>query len=540
MATGPVALGSGKLYPLHATTRRLTQEIALSRPAISQDGKYVALVHPSQFLQVLRLGDDESLKILYAGSLPKIPASFLTRLVVLRWSPTSGDKNNDDAPWLLLSDGLRLVIVNVEALASNALNASTSTSPSSIVADYQLGDQFGRLAYADFFLGKDHVVVLFEVSGSASILSTYDARRDDIANVKSSSARSFSPTKDGRSLFVLQRSKGQDQMTVLGTKDGHVVVLSSFSLYTSDTQGVLPSPNGDPVVAVWDTAAHGTAIHFFSYMGHPLKQLNITSFGPSSGFEGLGPSNIEWKFDHENPQATVIAVADNNKQVLVRRQHNRNMSTDDLGILRHPHTIDGSKAIVWQQTEGGDFSLQKGAFDAVLDPGAGGEISLLDLNADQSFVVTTPLDNSKSVWLWQPEHPDPHTVIVLRDPVRQLLWHPRNPDILVIITLSKTPGIVVWYSESRPPASCGIPLADISSSKFEGAWLEPDAHGRHPFTLTSTRAIDFGLLRDQAGDISFTSLLRAESFGMDMNGGSSSISTPSKPARKVVDASGMW
>jgi hypothetical protein len=523
-------VGAGKWSSNIAEAHTNCQRQALSRPAVSQNGRYVALVSPAQALQIIQLGDEGASMLLYRAALPSISPTFLNQLLVLRWSPTTLGDNR--IPRLLLSDGSRLVVINPEILI-----ASDTDTRRSIVADYQLGDQFGRLAYSDFFLSQEHVVVVFE-AGGASILSTASAQRDDITNIKFPSSRSFVRSPGLRSLLVLQRNKGQDQATLLGMQDCEIVVQSSFSLPTSDTQGALFSPNQDPVITVWEGSAYGMAVFFFSSMGHPLKQLNVMPFGLSSGLTGLGVSNISWA---STTSSTVLAVADNNKQMLIRRQDNRSMSVEDLGILSHPATIDGSKSIVWQETEEGDFSLQKRAFDAVINAQAGGGLAFLEQNADQTFMATTSLDNPRSIWLWQPDHPDPHTVIALREHIRQLLWHPRDANVLVITTHSKNPHLFVWHQESKPPCKCSIPLANTSSSKFEGAWLESDVAGRHPFIMTSTRAVDVGYLGlGQSDGVEFSSLLRDDTFGFDLAGDITSMSTPSKPSKKVFDAGGAW
>lgn len=436
-----------------------------------------------------------------------------------------------------MSDGARMVVVNPATLLVDDLISSNSAS--CIAADYQLGDQFGRLLYADFALGKDHVIMLFEVGSGASILSLLRAQRDDLVNVKFSSSRSVVRSPNGRSLLVLQRSKGHDQATLIGVSDSNVLVQSCFELPTSDAQGAMFSPNQDPVFAVWDSAAYGTAVYFFSSMGHPLKQLDVASFGISSGIEGLGLSVLRWATKIED---TVLAVADGNKQVLIRHQHNRTMSTRDLSILHHPSTIDGSKSIVWQQVEGEEFSLQKAALDAVMNHDAGGNISILELNADQTFVATVPADHPNSVWLWQPEHPDPHSVIVFREPVRQLLWHPQRANVLVITTLNKAPRVFAWYLETKPPAACDVPLPNSESSRFEVAWLGSESEGRHTFVMTSARGFNVGHLSEQTGKVQFQSLLRDNTFGLDPNDDMTDLSTPSKPGRRRLDASdgGAW
>lgn len=437
----------------------------------------------------------------------------------------------------MMSDGTRLVVVNPTTLL--VPDTSSTNNVSCVVADYQLGDQFGKLTYADFALGKDHAIVLFEEGNSACILSLARAQRDDLVNVKFSSSRSIVRSPSGHSLLVIQRVKGHDQVALLGTNDGNVVVQSSFDVATSDAQGAMFAPNQDPVFAVWDSAAYGTAVYFYSAMGHPLKQLDISGFSSSSAIEGLGLSTLRWA---KNGEDTVLAAADGNKQVLFRHQHNRTMNAHNSGILHHPPTIDGSKSIVWQQMEDNEFSLQKGALDAVLVPDAGGNTSILELNSDQTFVATVPVDHPNSVWLWQPEHPDPHSVIIFREPVRQLLWHPRHAHVLVMTTVNKAPRVFAWYLETKPPAVCDVLLPNTASSKFEVAWLGVDSEGRRALVVTSARAFNVGYLSEDSGKVRFQSLLRDDVFGLDMNDDMTELSTPSKPGRRRVDASdgGAW
>ena len=185
-----------------------------------------------------------------------------------------------------------------------------------------LGDQFGKVSYANFFLGTSHVIVLFEMAANASILSLSKPQRDEIPSVKTNADHKIAVSQSGRSLAMLLRSKGQDQVIVLGLEDGDVHAQAAFNTHTSDAQSLWWSPDGDPVIAVQESAAHGVGLHFFSALGHPLKQLDISRLNDESTVSGVGVTNLRWAVVEGG---TMLAVADSEKRVLLRRQHNKTM-----------------------------------------------------------------------------------------------------------------------------------------------------------------------------------------------------------------------
>lgn len=208
-----------------------------------------------------------------------------------------------------------------------------------------------------------------------------------------------------------------------------------------------------------------------------------------------------------------------------------------LSILSHSSAIDGSQSIVWQETGGNDdpFALQRGAFDAVADSSAGGDISILEFNSDCTFLATVTADNTKALWLWQPGHSDPHTILMFQKAVHQVLWHPKRPDVLLIIAAQKQPMVFVWHSEAKAPVPCSIPIQSPNSTKYHGAWSSRSMQGRHPFMLTTTKAFEVGMLEEEQGVVRFQSLwqesidagLQEDENDDSMQG----ISTPSKPSK---------
>ena len=179
------------------------------------------------------------------------------------------------------------------------------------------------------------------------------------------------------------------------------------------------------------------------------------------------------------------------------------------------------------------FRLEKGVFDAILDPAAGTDTTQVCFNCDQTFLATTVADNSRVLWLWQPEHPDPHTIIVFENSIRQILWHPRRPDVLLVTIAQRLPVVHIWYGETKPPTTCTIPLGDPSPTRFDATWLPQEAGGRSPLLLTSAKAFNVGLIEAQGDAIVFDSLLqRHEAFGLEDENEMADIDTPSRPSRQ--------
>ena len=203
--------------------------------------------------------------------------------------------------------------------------------------------------------------------------------------------------------------------------------------------------------------------------------------------------------------------------------------------IRHPVVIDGSKAIVWQQdpTAEETFTLQKGAFDAMVQGDGSGDTRVLAFNADRSFVATVLTDNARAIWLWQPEHPEPHTVLCFHHAVRQVLWHPIQPHVLLIVTAEKSPMVYVWHSETRPPVFCNIPLGDANPARIEASWLNSTHQGRCLLLVTTAKVFTMGLLQEEEGTVTFLPVIPSDDSlnaeeAMDLT---QEISTPSKPSR---------
>lgn len=259
--------------------------------------------------------------------LPQELQQMISRLIVVTLGPrpleTPENRNQpgkDPLPLLLLSDGVRLIVLDPEVSlqSMNGSRVDKDAFQRYIVADYHLGDRFGKLTYADF-LDRHHVLVCFELGAHASILSLSKPNRDDIGDVKFNDSQGLALSPDKPYAALLLRVKGHDRVAVLTLKDDDVQIRITFSTNTADAQGLMWAPNGDPVLAVWDSAAYGVKLNFFSALGHPLKQLSILGLPKSSVADGVGVTGLSWA---STGSSTILAVADGHKQIHIRNQDN--------------------------------------------------------------------------------------------------------------------------------------------------------------------------------------------------------------------------
>jgi hypothetical protein len=219
--------------------------------------------------------------------------------------------------WLLVSDGQRLVVLCID------LHPGLASEPAcQILADYDLGSQFGKIAFEDFVFSHEYVLLLHTVGVQASIISLTHPERHDIANIKYPDNRGLAVRADSRCLSILTRSEGQDSVVIITTTEMGALKCSSFSPLTFDAQGLKWCPESDPLLCVWDSAAFGLKVLFFTPNGHRLRQMDLDSesLGLSlspTNLEGLGVNTVEWL---PCDGRAVLAVFDCSGQLFIQRQ----------------------------------------------------------------------------------------------------------------------------------------------------------------------------------------------------------------------------
>ena len=309
-------IGLGEFYSFtHYVSTRDKIPLALHRPVLSPNGSFVAVIVPNYEIHIISLAEA------YSGSrvvrrivLPKAARSFPGRANLLIWSPRTINSANDgnttttsemafDTAWLMLSDGNRVIAFSTElkrpGMGDYGDDSPGDVEKSNILADFEIGNQYGRITVLDFVFGHRHALLLFEMNTHASIVSLTKLQRDDVLGTKFSDARSFAPSPRGQHFALLTRSKGQDQISVFSPSDKAFNNPLTFNPLTNDAQGMKWCPEGDPLIAVWESPSYGFKVSFFSALGHHMRQLDMGSPTVSDGprvvpFEGLGVGHLEW------------------------------------------------------------------------------------------------------------------------------------------------------------------------------------------------------------------------------------------------------
>lgn len=304
-------------------------EIAITRAILSPDGEYIAAVASQSQIQIIRCPAGEIPTRVYVASIISRQAQkVLAHATLLRWSPEvyslSQDQEDEDEAdprghllriWLLVSDGQRLLCLGIDLDLHGSSDAICT-----ILADYDLGSHLASFAFADFVFSHEHAVLIQNMGIQASVISLKSLERHDITNIKYADARGFA-TRSGSSCFsVLTRSDGQDSVVVFTITEMGSLKCSSFSPMTYDAQGIKWCPNSDPILCVWDSAAFGLKVSFFTANGHHLRQMDLDSHSlvlssTTSDFEGLGINTVEWLSCYGKE---IFAVFDTSSQLLLQ------------------------------------------------------------------------------------------------------------------------------------------------------------------------------------------------------------------------------
>lgn len=520
---------------------RLTHSVGvvLQKPVLSPDGKYLAAIAADERVHLISLAEAaHGRRFITTLKVPRSTRAFLKECYLLRWSPETMSLSADiDAEevlsnttseceygttWILLSNGSRLIALST-ALRSPSMmpGAVDELHKSNILADYDLGGQYGKLSLVEFVFNHRHALVMFEVGTTAAVLSLVKPQRNEIAHVKFANAQSFAAAPGTKYFALLRRDRSQDRVTVFELEADNSITFKSFDVDTLDAQGLKWCPAGGPVLAVCDSPAYGARVCFYTAQGHALKQLDITSAVFTQGpvlpnghaqlppkTEGVGITSWKWstadgETRSKSTRRTVQAAADGQKRVVVRYVDTRTMAIEPLASFGHPETIDGSKTLVWQEradqaTAGMStpptFTRYTGSFEtthssempAQTQNNNQGQVDLITINSAQTTAATRLRSAPRTLFLWKlkhnaPSHPD--SVLIFTHGVRQALWHPWLANVLLIITASKIPRVYAWFQEKLPPISGVVPLDTRKSINFSATWLPQCAReGNHSIT----------------------------------------------------------
>ncbi|KIY02433.1 uncharacterized protein Z520_02572 [Fonsecaea multimorphosa CBS 102226] len=574
---------------------------ALQRPVLSPDGKSLAVIAPDERIHLIDLCEAAKGRRFINGlRLPKADRTFLRTCTILRWSPetvisperqaaeeimsATSSECDFGKSWLLLSDSKRLIALSTDVRTPNMMSEVNDETgvKSNILADYDLGGQLGKLGLVEFVFNHRHALVMFEFGSVAAILSLTRPQRNDIPHIKFSDARSLAKCPDSRYFALLRRGKAQDRVTVFELGLDNQVTYKSFDCSTSDAQDVTWCPTGQPLLAVWDSPTYGIKVSFMTAHGHTLRQWEIKSaafqwdlnLALSNQADGVGLTYWSWtRANRHNHALTLQALANGQKQVLVRYQPTSSMGTRTRTKLMHPDLIDGAKTFVWLESckspfQSPVFARQSGTFevtstssstDSTPQPRSAShsqsssqeldQVDLIELNSTHTLLATRLRSSPRTLFLWNAHKTNsPLTVLIFAQSIRQVHFHPYLPHVLIILTASKLPRLYAWYHHSLPPATGLLPIDTSGSTDFWGNWLpECIAHDgsndRCPFLLASKTAFEAGYLSSHEGQLVFESILQhpphlSGDITLDFAGDESTtemIETPSRPSKQKPD-----
>lgn len=473
----------------------------------SPDGRYLAKVLSDGTCQIIDLLATAQRK--HFSSILSPPSSVklvLSQVRFLRWSPEhiivedaeeEENLNGGCQPWkliswLVLASTHRLLVLEVQIPDM----ATGYPVENQVLADIEFPKSNGKISASDFVFDHNSVLITFDIAPHATILSLAKAQRDELPNRKFPTEQSYAISKDARSVAFLVRDKYTDFIAVFR----HGKMVTSFKAETIDAHSIMWSPDGKPILCVRDSAAYGMKVHFYTAMGHALKQLDIlpNSFldrSLSLDFPGMGISAIAWSLQAGSRTSTVLTVGNGSKQIITRLHNSQSLAVEQTSIFEIPTALNGSKTRVWQQVDRHSHQQETGIWE--LKSSGSGTVIMVSISADGQRIASVAEHLPNVILIWQVGKSEPISAMILQRDVRQILWHPSFSTVLTITTNDHAADVHVWYGVDAAPSSTTLPkLQDVSSSRWEAKWLTriTEIGSSHIFMMSSTKYFDAGSL----------------------------------------------
>jgi WD40 repeat protein len=191
-----------------------------------------------------------------------------------------------------------------------------------------------RPAYVGFGASDLEICVISSFGLKFAVFDLGSSTAAEIGNPKlfssSSACRCFSFRPETRHLALLTRAAGKDMVSIHGFPGRELQ--RSWAPDTVDAQGLVWSPDGRWLV-VWDSAAHGHKVLFYTSDGHLFKAWS----GPVNPRPeerdhalGAGVKSIQFSAD-----ARHLAIGDSSRSICMLSM----ASVTETMRLRHPRTL---------------------------------------------------------------------------------------------------------------------------------------------------------------------------------------------------------
>ena len=232
----------------------------------------------------------------------------------------------------------------------------------------------------------------------------------------------------------------------------------------------------------------------------------------------LGITAFQWLLSDCD---VLVAATDGERNVLVRQQNNKKLSSTILYSFKHPDIIDGQNAHVFQESVDANGVHHWSTFDTVLassvPDSTQANVDILAINDNANLLCTKIFAHPKVVWIWHRSTSELPTILIFSDTVKQAVVHSCISGMLVILTAqSLKSGSEPIYRLYICLAGCApidvqIPVSEHPQSfqigRVEGHYLanglqkaSGDQNGDHqemkpqPFLLTWPHHFEVGVI----------------------------------------------
>ncbi|GAB1320285.1 hypothetical protein MFIFM68171_10495 [Madurella fahalii] len=439
----------------------------------SPDGKHIA----TAFSGVVNV---RPVRRLDAVNVIKLPPDFTGPVLNLQWSPSSR--------LLLVADAERVRVVSALDNSFHATiqnHAGPGTKP----------------AYVGFGASDTEICVVSSFGLKFAIFDLASSTAAEIGSPKlfspSSACRCFSFRPETRHLALLTRAAGKDMVSIHGFPARELQ--RSWVPDTIDAQGLVWSPDGRWLV-VWDSAAQGHKVVFYTSDGHVFKTWSGPANPPLEDKDyalGAGVKSIQFSSD-----ARYLAIGDSSRSVCILSM----ASVTETMRLRHPKTLAPKETLqVWQEQigvsqTGPTMHTFLRAAQAIspaprLRDNSEPVTGCASISFDpSSALVATRLDDSPgTVWVWDVQAAELRAVLLFHGNVTSLSWHLQVPETLLVkCEGDQYNGLVfVWDPLSEGPRTVDfgrhMPGAK-AGSRSRAVWLGLDSSSPSSIFFSDTHS----------------------------------------------------
>ncbi|KAK5664163.1 hypothetical protein OQA88_378 [Cercophora sp. LCS_1] len=349
----------------------------------------------------------------------KLPQDFSSPISSFQWSPSSR---------------LLLVANASEIRVFSALDDSFNATIRNPITPGT------KHAYVGFGSADAEVCVIASFGLKFSIYDLASSKAIDIANPKvlspSAAAWCFSFRPQTRHLALLTRTAGKDMISIHGFPTRELQ--RSWAPDTVDAQAIIWSPDGRWLV-VWESAAHGHKLLFYTSDGHIFRTWTGPSNPPSESKDfalGAGVKTVQFSAD-----AKQLAIGDHSRSLYMFSMS----SVTETLRLQHPTSLVPKDTLqIWQEQvgisqTGPSIHTFVKAIHTISPPGrsqdapesASGCVSIL-FDPSSALVATRLDDSPGTVWIWDVQAAELRAALLFHGNITSLSWHPNIHETLLI------------------------------------------------------------------------------------------------------------